>query len=462
MTSEAREVGQDTSSAGTPVAPGSVGLRIGVLFGPAVFGVTAAGVALPSIVSDLDASPASVAWVLTAHATALGVGTAVFGRLTDSVGTRAVLQVAAMVLLAGTVTCLVAPSLLVLVMGRVALAFGSGGMTASALTLAATAAAADRQIVLSRFGGTMAAFSASATLAGGLVTQWFSWRITVVLPVIAALALPVCVGLGRRGGSRAKIDGPGAVLLAVTVSALLVVVQAETLTLSTAAVLTATALTVAGALALAWHLRRTVTGFVPLALVRDPLFVRAAAVGAGVYGGLFSMMWGTPQILVGEHHWSVLTVGAALLPGALGGAVFSRVAGRLTGGARGVWILPACAGLAGLCAICAWSLDGSPLALIVGASCAFAAFAVTQVVTTSLMSARIPPARRGGAIGILNLAFFVGGGLGSSAAGALSHHASVAAALAMVSALPLMAAVLAPGLHRRPEPVGRHGASQGS
>ncbi len=73
------------------------------------------------------------------------------------------------------------------------------------------------------------------------------------------------------------------------------------------------------------------TGFVPLALVRDPLFVRAAAVGAGVYGGLFSMMWGTPQILVGEHHWSVLTVGAALLPGALGGAGFGGVAGRLTG-----------------------------------------------------------------------------------------------------------------------------------
>ena len=170
----------------------------------------------------------------------------------------------------------------------------------------------------------MAAFSASATLAGGLVTQWFSWRITVVLPVIAALALPVCVRLGRRGGSRARIDGPGAVLLAVTVSALLVVVQAETLTLSTAAVLTATALTVAGALALAWHLRRTVTGFVPLALVRDPLFVRAAAVGAGVYGGLFWMMWGTPQILVGQHHWSGLHGGR----------------GSAAGRARGSGLLP--------------------------------------------------------------------------------------------------------------------------
>jgi MFS transporter, DHA2 family, metal-tetracycline-proton antiporter len=262
--------------------------------------------------------------------------------------------------------------------------------------------------------------------------------------------VPACLGLGRRGGSGARIDVAGVGLLAVAVSALLVLVQAETLGLSTPLVLSAVLATVTASSVLVWHLRRTVTGVVPMDLLRDPTFVRAAAVGAGVYGGLFSMMWGTPQILVLGHGWSVLAVGAALLPGALGGAVLSRLAGRLIGGGRGSWILATCAASAGLCTIGAWLFDSSPIALIVGASCAFAAFAVTQVVTTALMSARIPPERRGGAIGVLNLAFFVGGGLGSSVAGALSHHAPVAAALAMVSALPLAAALLAPGLRRVP------------
>ncbi|MCD9903768.1 hypothetical protein LUR56_34615 [Streptomyces sp. MT29] len=39
--------------------------------------------------SSLDASATATAWVLTAHALALGVGTALFGRLADTRGVRA-------------------------------------------------------------------------------------------------------------------------------------------------------------------------------------------------------------------------------------------------------------------------------------------------------------------------------------------------------------------------------------
>lgn len=81
--------------------------------------------------------------------------------------------------------------------------------------------------------------------------------------------------------------------------------------------------------------------------------------------------------------------------------------------------------------------------LVGGASFGFTAFAVTQVVTTGVMSTHIPPQHRGASMGPLNLSFFVGGGAGSAAAGALSQAVDLTDALAVVSVLPICAASLA-------------------
>jgi MFS family permease len=64
----------------------ATGIRVGSLFGPAIFGVTAAGIALPDVTRALGTAPSTAAWVLIAHALALGIGTALSGRIADSRG----------------------------------------------------------------------------------------------------------------------------------------------------------------------------------------------------------------------------------------------------------------------------------------------------------------------------------------------------------------------------------------
>lgn len=433
----------------TEISARSTGLRLGALFGPAVFGVTAAGVALPDVARALQATPPAVAWVITAHAVALGVGTALFGRLADALGVRTALLAGSVVLAAGTLVCVVAPNLGVLVAGRFLLAAGSGAMTASALTLAASSDPAKRSQVLAGFGATMAVFSASATLMGGVITQWLSWRITVVLPVLSVLVVPFCLALATRPGSRKPVDVLGATLLTVTVSALVVLIQAPTLSLPGSIVITTAALVVLGAAALAGRVRRLPTGFLPRSLVTDRTFLVAAAIGIGVYGGLFAAMWAVPQVLAEQYGWTVLTIGLALLPGALVGAVLSRVAGRLAAGSGGNWLLTAAAVLSAACLAVAGIMGGGAVLLVAGASLGFAAFAVTQVVTTGVMSTHIAPAQRGGAMGVLNLSFFVGGGVGAAAAGALSKSISMTGALALVAILPLVSGLLALSLSTR-------------
>ncbi|TDD13763.1 MFS transporter [Nonomuraea diastatica] len=213
------------------IGPLSTAVRLGGLFGPAVFGVTAAAVALPQVAVALNAGPAQVAWVLTAHALALGVGTAVFGRLADSRGARTTLLIAALTLVAGALLCLVAPTLGALVAGRLLLAAGSGGTAAVGAALLAGVDAGDRLWVLARYGVVMALFASSATLLGGMVTAWLSWRVTVVLPVLSILAVPFCLRLAVRAGSHRPVDITGAAALTVTVSSLIVLIQARTLKL---------------------------------------------------------------------------------------------------------------------------------------------------------------------------------------------------------------------------------------
>ncbi|MFD5345612.1 MFS transporter [Streptomyces anulatus] len=319
-----------TAAAGTGSSPGarSDGLRYGALFGPVVFGVTAAGVALPDVASSLDASSTATAWVLTAHALALGVGTALFGRLADTRGVRAALLLGSPALAVGAVVCLLAPNLGVLVAGRLVQAAGSGAMAACAMALTASVPPERRPQVFAGFGATMAIFSAGATLAGGVLTEWVTWRIALVLPALSLLVVPLCLaGAPVRKNSGRSMDLPGAALLTLTAMSFLVLIQSSALALSTPLVIATAAVLVLSAAGLAWRTRGSESSFVPRALVTDRVFLKAAVIGIGVYGGLFAAMYAVPQLLVRDHGWSVLSVGVWLLPGAVVGAVLSRPAG---------------------------------------------------------------------------------------------------------------------------------------
>jgi MFS family permease len=419
----------------------STGLRLGSLFGPAIFGVTAAGVALPDVTRALATTPSTAAWVLIAHALALGIGTALSGRLADSRGVLVTLLAGASVLMAGAVLCLSAQSILALVIGRLMLAAGSGATSASALVLASSSEPDQRPRVLATFGATIAVFSAAATLAGGVVTEWLSWRITVVLPVLSLLAVPFVFRRAQaRPGSNRPIDLAGAGLLSVSAAAFVILIQSSALDLPSTAVAGLATVLVASAAGLALRVARVPEGFVQRWLVTDATFLRAMVTGVGVFAGLFGSMYAAPQFLVREHGWSILSVGAWLLPGAVLGAVLSRLASRLAA-AGGVLIAATALSSATLLGVA--GLTNSSVLVICAVSLGFAAFASTQVVATGLLSARIQPAQRGGGLALLNLTFFVGGATGSAVAGTLAKSFSLTTVIASIAIFPLLGALAA-------------------
>ncbi len=428
-----------TTRAGARALSGP-GWRLGALYGPAVYGVSAAAVALPDAARHLHTGGPALAWVLTAYAAGVGVGAVTAGRLADLWGPRPILLIAATLLVCGALACALAPTLAAVVTGRVLLAVGSGAVTATALVGTARLPAAHRPAGLAAFGACLAGFSATAPLAGAAAAHW-TWRAALALPVLSIAVIPLCWPLTTRLPRRGRVDWPGAGLVAAVAAGLLLTAQTAAQHAGAPTTVTVAAATAAAALGLAARTRAHPDRCLPRGVLSAAWFRRAAAAGAGGYAGLFAVLYAVPHLLTLQGY-STMHVGVLLLPGAVIGTVLARAA------ARAVRCLPARHVLAAVsllfaAALCYAAIDPRPWAVATASTAAFAASAVAQMLLTAETTTRVAAEARGGAIGLLTLAIFLGGGCGTALCAALWQSRGPTAALAVIALLPAASAAAA-------------------
>ncbi|MFY1658701.1 MFS transporter [Micromonospora sp. WMMD1274] len=402
------------------------------MYGPAVYGVSAAAVALPDAAEHLDVRGSGLAWLLSAYAAGVGVGAVTAGRLVDLRGSRPVLLTGAASLTVGALVCAVASTLPAVVIGRVLLAVGSGALMVTALAGVAQLAAR-RQKALAAFGACLAGFSATAPLAGA-VAAYGSWRAAIVLPVLSLAAVPLCWSLTAGSRRIDRVDWLAAGLLAAVAAGLLLTVQTAAQQAAWEGTVIAAVATAAAAASLAVRHRSRPFGIPPRGILSAAWFWRAAITGAGVYAGLFAVLYAAPHLLSRQGH-STMSIGALLLPGAVIGAVLARLAARV---ARRP---PAGRLLAGVnvlvaAALCYAAVDPRTLPVAAACTAAFTASAVAQILLTARTTDNAAVHARGGAIGLLTLATFLGGGCGAALCASLWQAWGPTVSLAAVAVLP--------------------------
>ena len=188
--------------------------------------------ALPTIGADLGVATGQASWVLTAYLLSAAVLTPVLGRLGDMVGKRRVMLVVLSLLLVGTVLAALAPSLGVLVVGRVLQ--GAAGAVMP-LSIGIVRDTLPREKVSVTIGLLSAIFGIGAgvgIVAAGPVVEHLSWHWLFWLPAVLVVVALVGTAVGipespvRRAG---RLDLPGTVVLAVgLVSVLLAVTEGQT------------------------------------------------------------------------------------------------------------------------------------------------------------------------------------------------------------------------------------------
>ena len=295
--------------------------------------------ALPRIVTDLNGSQSGYTWVVVATLLAMTATTPIWGKLADLFSKKLLVQGALVIYTAGSLVAAFAPSMGVLIGGRVIQGLGVGGLTALVqVVIASMVSPRERGRYSGYIGAVFGLATVSGPLIGGLVVDSpLGWRgcffvgmpfaIAAFIVLQRTLKLPVV----KR---EVHIDYLGATLIIGGVSILLIWVSLAGssfawVSTTTAVLLVAGVLTIAAALYV--EAKVAIEPVIPLRLFKDrttalattaSVMVGIAMFGATVYlSQYFQLARGMSPTEAGLM--SIAMVGGLLVSSIISGRIIS-------------------------------------------------------------------------------------------------------------------------------------------
>ncbi len=184
-----------------------------------VLDVSIVNVALPSIREDLGFTESSLAWVLNAYTLTFGGFMLLAGRMGDLYGHRRVFVLGVGLFTLASLACGLATSQEMLVGARAIQGIGGAVVAAVALSLIMTlfTEPAERAKAMGVIGFVAAGGGSIGVLAGGIITDLFSWHWIFLVNIPIGIGVIVaCLVLLPGGGARpadGRLDVAGAVLV---------------------------------------------------------------------------------------------------------------------------------------------------------------------------------------------------------------------------------------------------------
>jgi EmrB/QacA subfamily drug resistance transporter len=322
--------------------PTNVKLVIGAVIATllvASLGQTIITTALPIIVGELGGIE-HISWAITAYLLAATVAAPVFGKLGDMYGRKLMLQVGIGIFLLGSVIAALSVDLTMLVACRFLQGLGGGGLIVTAMAAVGDVLPARERGKAQGFIG--AAFGLSTVvgpLIGGVIVEALSWRWLFLVNVPIGIAAFVVIAIAfqtQTKGIKRKIDYAGAILLATSLSALVIYTSIGGTVLPWLAP-QALILPVIGIVALVAFImveRKAEEPILPLFLFRNNAFLVSNAVGFIIGTVMFGTITYMPSYLLIVQGFAPTEAGMALLPmmiGLIGSSTLSGIFMSRTG-----------------------------------------------------------------------------------------------------------------------------------
>ena len=441
----------------------AVSLLVGFM---SLLDVTIVNVAVPSIRAGLDTSAATVQWVVSGYALAFGMTLVAGGRLGDAHGRRRMMTIGLVGFVVSSAAVGLAPNAAAIVVARLVQGASAGLLTPQNSGLIQQLFRGDeRGRAFGMFGFTVAVASATGPLIGGVLIALLGeddgWRSLFLVNVpIGLVALVLIRRLVPdnvdRTGRDPRIDVPGALLLGLTVVAVLY----PLISLEAGAGLPLLLLVTVPFLAWAfvrWEQRTVGRGHPPLldvSLLRGlPGYANGLLVGTLYFTGFTGIFLVLSVHLQEGVGFSPLHAALLLTPFAIGAATTSPVAGRMVGRiGRRVTLVALSVMMTGT-ALSAWLVTSPPGSLwwTLAPAMFLAGVGGGGVISPNftLTLAEVPPQMGGAAGGALQTGQRIGSALGAALlmtvyqASLTVTSPEVAARLALVAALLVLAVALA-------------------
>ncbi|MGW1911980.1 MFS transporter [Streptomyces sp. NPDC002076] len=202
------------------------GLLLGMFV--AILSSTIVSNALPHIIGDLGGGQSAYTWVVTAALLSMTAATPLWGKLADLYSKKALVQIALVIYVLGSMAAGLSQNAGMLIACRVVQGIGVGGLSALAqIVMAAMISPRERGRYSGYLGATFAVATVGGPLLGGVITDtsWLGWRwcfyVGVPFAVIALIVLQKTLHLPvvKR---EVKVDWGGAFFISAAVSLLLI------------------------------------------------------------------------------------------------------------------------------------------------------------------------------------------------------------------------------------------------
>jgi len=421
---------------------------IAVVFAILNADITTVNVALITVGKDLHADLEDLQWGLNSYMLAFAALIVAAGRLADVFGRRRCLLLGSLLFAIASLICGIAPTLSVLVIGRVLQGAGGALMLPAGMAIISAAySREERAAALGILVGVAGVAQSIGPLVGGFLTAEVSWRFVffINLPLIAVIMIVARRGIQESHDETVsrRLDVAGVILLATALTSLLVgldLAQGSDRNPQLSTGLIMLSLILFGTFTIVERVASNAIVDGKLLRVRPFL---CSCVASCLLGFVFFLFLFIAALYLQEQlGYSAFTAGIALVPFSLVLAVTGVMAGRLTSrfqltnllitscvsmtlGLVTLSFLPASYGYL-------WMLI--PLILVAaGAGPGF-----TLLNTAGL--AAVPPERSGQAAGIIYMFRFGGGAIGVAVASALHGAFFNTQLVARLSQTPVSAA----------------------
>ncbi len=416
--------------------PWAVLIVVSLGFFMTLLDLTIVNIAIPNMITKLNASLDGVLWVINSYALVLAVLLITAGRLGDLRGQRTLFIAGVALFTAASAACGFSPTVGWLIAFRAVQGVGAALLMPQTLALLTMVFPPERRGAAFGVWGAVAGVAtiAGPTLGGLLVTA-FDWRYIffINLPIgIAVIVLGVLWIPDLRTGAQHKLDIPGVVLASLALLSICYgLVEGQRYDWGKIAGFISIPLVIGlGVVLLAAFLivqarTQDQEPLIPFTLFRDRNFSLMNWVSATVSIGLLGIFLPLTIYLQSALGFSALKAGLAMAPSSLMSMFVAPVAGRLTDRIGGKYILFTglllfAGGMAWVSAIATatstWEDFVAPLVVAgFGLGCTFA-----PLTTTAMRS--VQPQFAGAASGMLNTTRQVGSVIGTAAVGALLEN----------------------------------------
>jgi DHA2 family metal-tetracycline-proton antiporter-like MFS transporter len=379
----------------------------------AVLNETVFNVSTPKIAEQFSLSPSGVSWMMTIFLVFFGIGSVIYGRLSDLYNLRSLIIIGIVIYNIGSLMGFFMQfSYPWVILARAIQGIGASAIPALIFVVVARYfEPMQRGKIFGLITSTVSIGIGLGPVIGGFVSATLHWSYLFLIPLLMLTSIPFLLKILPVEPKKAgKVDLIGALLVALTVGFFVVYINFGSWKYLSAFVLFLLVLIV--------HISYVGEPFIKPSLFKNVKFRNGVIVGFSLFSIVIGILFIVPLMLHEVHGLSTSQIGMVLFPGAISSVFFGPIAGSLADRKGNSYVVTI--GLILLVAsmvIMSFFLSISPF--IIGASLllTYVGFSLFQTAMINSISQTLPANETGVGMGVFNLIATLAGAVGTAVAG---------------------------------------------